>query len=326
MSYLQKEPYLRDIIYAVAPYVNILIDSGGWSNFQNRLKKPTDTKFSVPEVSLADYIAYCKTVDGLVWQYIALDVLRDREKSDYNLQAMLDAGLKPMPVMIEGYSQDDLLKIVNINRRISVAGGVGANDSYIKKRYRDIYQMSGNKALIHALGYGRHPGIFEIPISSSDSSSYSIGGQFGQLMIYNPGGWMKLSWKKLYEPSPLQKIFCDEMYRFGVRPAQMKDTDLFHHSPYSLVSFFSTHAYLNFMDHIAREGKLYFFSTTSTDWMLIIFIALACEDETGIDLIRAVTWGKELRRIRNEQGITPILDILIPIIKSKTQWEKPDER
>lgn len=321
-AYLQKDQYLKDIVAAIAPYTNILIDSGAWSNFQNRIKKPTDTKFSVPVVTLEAYIDYCRSVHGLVWEYVSLDVYRDRKGTDHNLQAMVEAGLKPMPVYIEGYHEDDLARILKINLRISVAGGVGANDSYIKKRYKDIYELSGQKALIHALGYGRYPGIFEIPVSSSDSSSYSTGGQFGNLMIYNPGGWIKLHWKDLYKPNPLQKLFLDELYKMGVRPAQVVDTDLYHHSPYSIQSFFSTYAYLNFMDHIADHGKLYFFSTTSTDWLLIILVCLACENEWGVDLLRAIRWGKELRLLRKERGIAPVLDELIPAIKNRTQWEK----
>ena len=53
-------------------------------------------------VALADYMAFLREHGALFDRYLALDVVGEPEATDRNLHAMLDAGLRPIPVHVRG--------------------------------------------------------------------------------------------------------------------------------------------------------------------------------------------------------------------------------
>ncbi len=197
-AYLRSAPAIQEFIDCAYPYCNILIDSGAFSNFWAKVKSAKGQKTGKP-VTLDEYISYIKTnLDKKVWQYIALDVAKDAKASNRNLAAMVDAGLTPMPVYVEGNSADDVSGIMQINKRVCVAGGVSSNDHYIRNRYKTVYEASDKTAKIHGLGFGRFPDIFCVPIRSDDSSTFATGSRFGNVCRYSKvSGFVNGNWKLL---------------------------------------------------------------------------------------------------------------------------------
>ncbi len=158
-----------------AKYFDVLIDSGAFSAYS--LGKPID---------LNTYIMYCREYYSKCWQYIMLDEVKNVKQSMKNLDSMLSAGLKPMPVLVDGMEYSLMKDFVKINEYICVAGGVGTSDKRAHYRYQQAFKYSEGKAKIHALGFLRFPDIFQLPIYSGDSSSYTAGMRFGIMSEFEP--------------------------------------------------------------------------------------------------------------------------------------------
>ena len=98
-----------DMLSALLETTNVLIDSGAFTNHQAGLKGKPAT------ATLPSYVEFCRKIDTRAWNYIALDVIGKKEKTRANLQAMLDAGLKPMPVFVYGEDYDRVGSLCEIN-------------------------------------------------------------------------------------------------------------------------------------------------------------------------------------------------------------------
>lgn len=329
-AYVRLNPVLEELICAMSPYVNVLIDSGAHTNHQIRIKKASGKNVKAEPVELSDYITFLKRPIGKsVWQYIALDVIRNKTKTDENLSAMLDAGLRPMPVFIEGHTEKDLEHLVNVNPRICVAGGVGSSDAYIRRRYRQIFDLSHQQAKIHGLGYGRWPGTFKACFISCDSSSFNYGARFGPLSMYDRRrGFLGMPWKELSSSHPPKKpalrpeLVSFLANTFTLNAQDLGDVKLFkgHRAIVNIPFVTGILAYLDFMAHVQEFHKDYFMALSKVDATQVIAI-VAYAAGTGdmsykniLDLHRHV---RAEQKVSQQRGISAVVELF----EKGTQWK-----
>lgn len=327
-AFLRTDVRFSEYVLALAPFLNLMIDSGAFSNYSAKLKAAKNGLKYNP-ITLEEYInAGQKYYHGRVWQYVMLDVIRNREASEYNLQAMLDAGLRPMPVFIEGYAYEQILDLIKINRRICVAGGVGSADQYIYQRYQKAYAASKGQALIHGLGFLRWPDVFQLPLATGDSSTSSSGARFGHISFYDKRqGTKRIHWKDLLSPkgknAPYYSELLGKMRSYGITIEQMKNPASYSkmHGIHSLLELFAA---VQFQDHATEVGFGMFMAISKSTWLHMLFAVLTALDDNGFDYNQAVFWTNHLREMWNEKNDTgwrKVVDHCINQLMTKTDWQ-----
>lgn len=241
----------------------VLIDSGAFTNYSERRRGCEQP------VGLAEYIDACREhFHGRAWQYVVLDVVKRHAETIANHEAMLSAGLRPMPVLVMGAPFDAMPALVEKSAGgwVCVAGGVGTRLPYIAHRYQRAYAASGKRAKIHGLGFSRWPAVFQLPLASIDVSSWESGGRFGTISTYSrTRGFCNTSWRRLRENretlrymgrcSVPMDALCDHAKLFGVR------------GPGTMVTI---NAYLSFAEHCRAKGLEFFFAVPTVDWREVI--------------------------------------------------------
>jgi len=194
-AYLKEDANLEKALLRLSSMglINLLIDSGAFTAFKSG--KP---------IVLKDYIERCKFYDGQCFQYVALDVINEKDATRDNLNTMVQAGLKPMPVVTADEDTSISSEYVIINEYMSVGGGVFNKGDWVKQRFQQVYKHSGNKAKIHGLGYVTFPDMYKLPLHTVDASSATSGRRFGTISIFDPHrGLTSFTIKDLKQSNPL---------------------------------------------------------------------------------------------------------------------------
>jgi len=156
-----------------ADRVNLMIDSGAFTAYK-----------CGANITVKEYIAFCKQIKQYTDKYIMLDVIRSPAKSKDNYKAMLDAGLEPIPIWIEGDSIEDFRWYYeNSNKYVCISGGRRDRADFLYRCRMAKYTFKDIK--IHALAYVQLPGILKLPIYSADSSTFISGSKYGRVVEYD---------------------------------------------------------------------------------------------------------------------------------------------
>jgi hypothetical protein len=176
----------QDYTANVAKYCNLMIDSGGFTDYWARIKVSIGHKASYTPISLDEYMQACKYFESIGADYIALDFIRDEEQTMKNLNTMTDAGLRPIPIFVEGGTHSNLAKMKNIHRKniVCVPGAARVDKKYFHDRIRRVKSFAP-WANIHALGYFRLPDILKLPVYSSDSTTWVDAQRYGSVFVFN---------------------------------------------------------------------------------------------------------------------------------------------
>lgn len=153
-----------------------LVDSGAFTAHQIGIK-----------VTLDGYANFLKKNIGAVDEYIALDVLGDKEATLKTYKKMIACKLRPMGVMTTDMSPDEALQYLDHNPRVCAAGGSwGAGAvSWYPHKLELLYRKSGGRAKIHALGFTPTGYDGRTNIKSADSSSWTSAKRFGMVKWWN---------------------------------------------------------------------------------------------------------------------------------------------
>lgn len=311
-SYAYLRPYdgqkFREAL-EYAPDINLLIDSGAFTNYWDGVKAAAKGKEHNP-ILIEEYLEAARLMDGNVWQYIMLDVPMNKEASDRNLRTMLDAGLTPMPVLVEGEEYSRMEELVEINERVCVAGAVRTGDLYIYQRYQKAYDASRGKAKIHGLGFGRWPDILSLPLSSADSSTSTNGARFGAVNTFDPELGLPAVRRPVFKLKRLPeraKRMVDMARRCNISLDDLQDNDNWV-GAHSLQQFLTSFAFLQFMQYLRRvTGKDYFIvfpHLSQASYLLRINLAVmetAHDHGQAFDWQQAKPFADELKAMPNEQ-------------------------
>lgn len=314
-SLTQFEEYML----ALTPYIDILVDSGAFTDYMAKRKALSEGRQHTP-ISVEEYSAACKVYHGRVWQYIMLDVIQNIDASRQNLNVMVGAGLRPMPVFIYPESYEVVPELVEINPHICVAGGVDARRQFAWQRYQTTYKTSDNKARIHALGFVKHPDIFQLPLASVDSSSWCSGGRFGNISHYTPrAGFTSLQWREVTQER--QPSLWRHLQRCGIKPSDLSDPEM-HRSTYGIPAMTQTFAYIQLHQHCHQHGFRYFFATPNTTWtgQLLSVVAAVNHQTNAFDYHEARRLMLHMQQVA-KQDFSRFTEWSINVLKEHTAWQ-----
>lgn len=314
--FIRNNKQFLEFIVAISKYVNIYIDSGAFSN--SRIEQGI-LKADSP-ITLDEYIKVCRDYyHGNVWQYIALDVIRDKEKTERNLHVMLDAGLKPTPVITTTEDVERCLELVKYNRRICIAGAAFNSSTSTPARVTEAHRLTNGDALLHTLGFTVHPTIFKYPIATSDSSSLTSGSRYGTISIYDRiKGMSTIDWKKAGTHKNKDVQFY--LKRHGVSPDQMKDVDNYRTGK-SIPSLFTVNAYIQFLEHCKEYDLGLFLAVPTIGWVVIIAsVYYSCLVNSHFDYKIAVEKYVELSELnkQDKQKFTYAIQHIFSMTNQKT--------
>jgi hypothetical protein len=168
-AYIRSNKLFAEFIFNRPKRVEeLLIDSGAFSAHN-----------SGHEITLAEYIAFCKSIHGKVERYIQLDVLENKQATFENLDAMYQEGLTPMPVLtIDMDPYEDGPKLVAYSDDICVAGGIHLDDAQYGRRIAALREACGPTARFHGLGFTRLHALGRSDLYSVDSSTWTAADRF----------------------------------------------------------------------------------------------------------------------------------------------------
>ena len=258
----QRSDYLPDLL-AIADRCNVLIDSGGFTDYWNSIKSAALGK-TIKRIQVEDYIKFCHLVKDKVYGYIQLDKPRDPEASKVLLQKQVDAGLNPMPVFVQGMEWEYLPELMKINHKICVSAGWQSNAEYSYQRYQKAYKLTEGKIKSHALAFGRYPQILGLPIASADSSTWLDGGKYGRILIFDKtSGFKGLSRddvRKSFNTSKVSKVM-GVLTNFGITKEDLNDGMQWHinSNKGSITQATHTFAFMQAMKFIKLSSNIDYF-------------------------------------------------------------------
>lgn len=322
--FLRGNEKFNRIVCEIAPYVNVMIDSGAFSNYTAMVKASKEGK-SVTPISLAEYTTAIKqNYEGRVWQYVMLDVIGNAEETKKRFYQMMDSGLKPMPVLTMGEDFATMEEFCKYNKRICVAGGVRSSDKYIYQRYQKAFKGSGNKALIHGLGFLRWPDVFQLPIATGDSSTSSAGARFGNLSVYDPKkGYIRCRWQEMLERKKGSEQLLGTILKSNITVETLANPETYRTSA-GITSMFEMYSNLKFQQHSVELGFGNFNALSGSLWLYILLSVLSTTRSSGyfdgFDYLEAVKTLKALQAWHNSD-FNKVVDFAIATLSKQTNWQ-----
>lgn len=106
---------------------------------------------------------------------------------------------KPIPVWHPGRGKDYWLDMIKEYPYIAI-GGIAAKDISLAK-YEVLFpwmlnQAHKNKVKVHGLGYTKIDNLEKFRFDSIDSTTWTVGGQFGEITKFNKGRMERISYRK----------------------------------------------------------------------------------------------------------------------------------
>jgi hypothetical protein len=230
--------------------INLLIDSGAFTAHN-----------SGNPIDLPAYIEACKRYDGRCWQYVALDVIEDKEQTQENLNLMAKANLKPMPVLTTDEDVSMAMDMVAFNPHIGVPGGTRTKGDWMKQRFQQVDKVTDGYAKIHGLGYVTFPEMYQLPLKTVDSSTWTMGRRFGTVKWFDKKNGLeciqaaemrKPNHKDI--PAKLKELWTD----MGLNPKD-RFKDEYYSGRDTFNNYAITEAYLDMFRYSRRQGLEFFF-------------------------------------------------------------------
>lgn len=216
---------------------NVMIDSGAFSS--HTLGK---------EINLDEYCKFLEKYSWMAEKYVTLDCVGDENKTKKNYETMLARGFNPMYVVTTTENDFDYLRAaVENNRDICVAGGTAIRSKWMDKRFQDVYRETSGKARIHGLGYVNRKSMFNLPITSVDSSSFNACQRYGGLFYFQGSEIKKINKYSINK----SLVFRNELYQVGVK--DLKSSDF--RGGYSIQNLISYKAWIKYQK-FAKKNNL----------------------------------------------------------------------
>lgn len=201
--------------------INLMIDSGAFTLFN------AENRRSYKHINLDQYCNFLSIYGDDCEKYVMLDKIADEKQSKENYEEMLRRGLNPMFVFTMFDNDWEYLNAaVAENPHICVAGGVTTKGDWLTKRFQDVYRNTDQEALIHGLGYVTYPKMYQLPIHSTDSSSWAQSSMMFGVLSWFDNGLKSISYKDvLQKKKPLPKKLIEVMEKLKITPKQFSNLD-----------------------------------------------------------------------------------------------------
>ena len=199
-------PYLAGVLPALrerADEMRLVIDSGAFTAWKAR--KP---------IALDDYCRALESMPVPPWRYFALDVIGDPAATMRNYEIMRARGFSPIPVFTRGEDPSVLDDLYATSEVVGIGGLVGTagNRGFVNGIMRHV---AGRK--VHWLGFTRSDYLIRWKPYMADSSTWGVGGVYGNLPVYLGRGEVRQVYRRQYQ-NGLEPGVLAFLQRVGVDP------------------------------------------------------------------------------------------------------------
>jgi len=320
--YLREQSDTCELLEALAPYINVLIDSGAFTDFSQRRKAAARGHEHQP-IRNSDYIAWLKEHGHLWWQYIQLDVIRNPDQSRYNFHEEQRAGLNPMAVFTYPEKLSAIPELIESNKHLCVSGGTDAARDFMHQRFQRIHEASEGAALTHGLAFVKWPDIYQLPIYSVDSSTWTSGKRFGNVSRFDARrGMMAGAWQKVLssapDPATIKHLRACNITReiLQTRAKPHWDTND------GIAGSVTTNAHLQFHADAYSRQRLYFLVAVCAYQLLEIAACASAQLGAGLfdyqlALERVLMLKREWRESKAES-----MRHCVELVRDNTRWQE----
>jgi len=236
--------------------INLMFDSGAFTKFTSNR--------GYDFVNLDDYSRYIERWGDSCENYIMLDVIGDHQQSKDNYELMVKRGLKPMFVFTTNdddwsYYRDTL----EVNPHVNVSGGAFMKGDWLNKRYQDADMYGEGKAKVHGLAYVKYPTMYQLPLHSVDSSSWSQAPLMFGNCVYFDEGLKTVNYKDiLTKKVPMPRKLIEMLEKCKITPKQFSNISN-HKGGSNIELLTSIIAHLEYQRYSKRNGLNLFLSIIS---------------------------------------------------------------
>jgi hypothetical protein len=173
----------------------MLLDSGAFTALSQG--KPIDVQ---------EYITFLKRWEHRITRYAALDVIGEPEASRVNLFAMLEAGLKPMPVFVTGEKQDWLNELYEYSDIVAIPLSKPVSPSMaIRRKFMEVRMGWAAGRKVHWFGFTEQKSIEKWKPFACDSTGWLTAALYGWMNLYlGNGQWKRASLVSIRSQSRLR--------------------------------------------------------------------------------------------------------------------------
>lgn len=296
LNFLVSYAYLRSqkmrdkwarFIAATKPYSKHMLDSGGFSIATLGLSITLEDYMADLEAGLADQF----------WQYVSLDEPLNWPKSKRYALEMAANGLQPMNVLTADAPVEEAQELVELNPHICIAGGVNEDLPWYADRIAKVWKQSEGKARMHGLGFTRRVAAVRTKVFSIDSSTWSVGKQYGNFTIFDPHyGCRQYNTKRTLTKNGLQtkpelvRLFM----RHGVRMTHLKriiDGETRSRAQGTIIDLLSCRAWYEYSEFMRQRGVTFFFAVNALNAIAPLMAVVKADlDGVSIPEIEDYSW------------------------------------
>jgi len=205
------------VLRRYGPHLKLMIDCGAYIDYTHKNQPWPIQRYNRWVKSV---MAFIETIGCEFDCYLALDVIGDGPATRYNYEAMLDAGLTPVPIVTRGATDDDIQRFVDTADKIAVGGIFGGKSEQAALKYM-IDRLPADYPQ-HWLGFTNHDFVCYYKPTSVDSSSWTTSVRWGHTLVYLGGGkWHKVPTRRRRVSAPLRR----RLRAMGFDPAGILHAD-----------------------------------------------------------------------------------------------------
>lgn len=174
LNLLVSWPYMGtnilDLVRDHPDHIRLLLDSGAFTAWK-----------AGKTLEVEDYIEFIRGLPVQPWRYFTLDRVGDPGITRHNLEAMLEAGMNPVPVFTRGSDVDTLEELYRVSDLVGIGVGVGT-PGYLGYIRWITEQLQGRAA--HWLGVTTPSLVAYYRPYSCDCSNWETGARYGNIPLY----------------------------------------------------------------------------------------------------------------------------------------------
>lgn len=237
---LESYAYKSNVLEALRLTSDVFLDSGAYTALtQGRV------------IDLDEYIDFIKEHTDKVTVYAALDVIGDWRATLKNLDYMLKHGVNPLPTfhygepieILDRFKEFPYIAIGGISKLRSIAGG----DRWLDNVWKHLTDKQGNiMTKVHGFGVTSFTIMMDFPWESVDSTSWLVGGKYGQILLPDSTSRMMIAddspYKKKFGahvdnlPKLQRQRIDQEILRFGLDPELLRSNP-YERNAYNIMAF-----------------------------------------------------------------------------------------
>ena len=261
----QRNEIATQYLHAVKDWTRLMIDSGAYMEF-------TTGKEPMPIHAFAKWTRELLRELGpdAEVEYMTLDVIGDPVRTRANYEALLDAGLRPIPILTRGAPDQDIARYLETSEKVGIGGVVG-NAPALMAMVRRLPHGTPQ----HWLGFSTHDFLIALKPTSVDASSFTVGRVYSDHRYY-AGGLRRPKTVKSHLSAPDRR----DLRRHGFAPELIRDRNSRGvMARDTLANCVTVDSYVRYSRDIEeRLGTRYYFATGLPNWPLLFTLAQRLKD------------------------------------------------